>query len=122
MSNANIVSSLVVRAAETHGGPAWVADATRLLSQGGDKVVLVKSEVEELEESDDADDMGCYALFTCKAHVLWSGATSGGADESILKTGAFLKKHGLDIEFGVYKGKLGILLSNDCERYAIEEM
>ena len=124
MSNAKIISSLVVRAAESHGGPAWVAEALKILSVGGEKVTLVTSMVTAPEDEDE-ETMEAYALFTCATnvtHVFFSGKSAVSPKDTASTLVAFLKKYLLDIEFGVYKGKLGILLTSDCELHSMDDI
>lgn len=124
MKNTNIVSSLVVRASESHGSPAWTAEALKILSVGGEKVTLEKSMVTAPEDEDE-ENMEAYALFTCATnvtHVFFSGKSVVSPKDTASTLVAFLKKYLLDIEFGVYKGKLGILLTTDCELHSMDDL
>lgn len=120
MKTSKIVSSLVDRAS---GGPAWVSEAVALVKRHGDSLLLVKSGADGPEDEDEESVMGAFALFSCTGLLLTAFGNHEGTDRAmLLELTPFLKKHALDMEFGVSKGKLCILLSTDSDRYEMKDM
>lgn len=123
MKTTKIVASLVERAAdESNGSPAWLKDAFRLLNLADNQVTLVGAAAELPDEGEDTDEIDAYALFAVNKAFRFAGTSNISQVARMSDIDKFTAKHHLDTEFGIYKGKLAILLSTDCELYQIKDM
>lgn len=118
MSKANIVSSLVVRAADEK--PEWVPAMLTLLNKNFVPVRLVASGKDTSPGGDSPQGfVGEYALFTTTSFASMSGKNFS-ADDTVTKLAAFLKAKKLDILYESYQGKIAICVSNDIYSYNVD--
>lgn len=120
MTLKKIVSRLAVTSAPKASPLPWLAKATAALKATGD-FKLVKAYV-ETDEDDGAKTGYAVFLLTTGTVLLTVGGNLVVSSSNITLVQDVLKANRLTLEIGIYRGKIYVVVTDDCELFQVQEL